>query len=176
MYWSESQKPVSPRFRHEGETQGGLIIKQMPMGGPPQPAPAGMEAPAMGQDPAAMMQQGMAPPPKSAVGILFDEIDTGIQLLAGQMGQVNDLLSQARATNIDPQVTMALAGDMEKMRQKQLSLVADLSMIREMHSSLGQHGPPGADPMTAAMGEQAPMNMPPMDQAGMNAGPMAPGM
>tara|TARA_R100000152_G_C6753769_1_gene177531 strand:- start:825 stop:1340 length:516 start_codon:yes stop_codon:yes gene_type:complete len=166
MYWDEgNSKAVSHRFRHEGEQQNGLIIKQMPMAGPPQAAPAGMEAPA---DP---MMGGMPAPPKSAVGMAFDAIDSGIQALAGEMAAINDLLAQVRATNIDPQMTMALQGDMEKMRQKQLSLTADLSMIREMHASLGQHGQPAADPMTAAMGQQAPMNMPqempPMDAATM---------
>ena len=173
MYWSDSVEPVSHRFRHEGERQGGMIIKQVgPMGGPPQPAPAGMDPAAMGggMDPS----MGMTPPPKSALGMLFDEIDAGIQQLGDLMGSANDLLSQARATNIDPQATMALQGDMEKMRQKQLSLTADISQIRSIHASLGQHGPPTADPMTAAMGQQAPMNMPPPDQASMvDAGAMA---
>ena len=166
MYWDEgNSKTVSSRFRHEGEQQNGLIIKQMPMSGPPQAAPAGMEAPM------SPMAGGMPAPPKSAVGMAFDAIDTGIQALAGEMAAINDLLAQVRATNIDPQMTMALQGDMEKMRQKQLSLTSDLSMIREMHASLGQHGQPAGDPMAAAMGQQQPMNMPqempPMDAATM---------
>ena len=168
MRWDEGNvNSVSPRFRHEGESQNGLIIKQAMM--PPMPSPAG-EMPGME---GGMPPMGMPPaPPKSAIGVSLDEIDAGIQGLADMMASIGQLLSQARATNIDPQTTMALQGDIEKMRQKQLSLLQDLGMIKGAHASLAQHGPAVNDPMMASMGQQPGMNMPqpmpPQDAATMD--------
>jgi hypothetical protein len=168
MYWDEgNSKAVSPRFRHEGEAYNGLIIKQAMM--PPMPSPAGQMP---GMD-AGMPQMGMPPaPPKSAIGAALDSMDGSIQTLADEMSSIGQLLSQVRASGIAPEPTMALQGDIEKMRQKQLSLLQDLSMIKQMHASLGQHGPPVNDPMAAASMQQDPMNMPqampPQDAATMD--------
>tara|TARA_R100001510_G_C7656408_1_gene216391 strand:+ start:6523 stop:7023 length:501 start_codon:yes stop_codon:yes gene_type:complete len=150
MYWDEgNSKAVSPRFRHDGEQHNGLIIKQMPM-----PSPAGDMAGGMGMPP-------MPPaPPKSAIGVMLDETDSMIQALGDHMGGIGQLLSQSRATGIDTQTTLSLQGDMEKLRQKALSLLQDVGMIKEMHASLSQHGPPVNDPMLAASMQQDPMNMP----------------
>ena len=147
MYWDEgNSKAVSPRFRHDGEQHNGLIIKQMPM-----PSPAGDMTGGMGMPPA---------PPKSAIGVMMDETDSMIQALADHMASIGQLLSQSRATGIDTETTLRMQGDMEKMRQKQLSLLQDVGMIKEMHASLNQHGPPVNDPMLAASMQQEPMNMP----------------
>ena len=111
----------------------------------------------------------------------INELDSAIQGLATSVDETNQLLSQARAANIDPRVTMALQGDLEALRRKVLSLTADISMIREGHASMIQMQPlaptpdmgmmpPGGmpqDPMMAAAGEQPPMNMPNMNGAGM---------
>jgi len=182
MTWfSKSSRPIANRFRHEGESQGGLIIKQDPMMGGAMPAPSAgppqMDMGGMGASPMDGGGMGM-PLPKSALGMRIDEIDTAIQALGSMMDSTNDLLSQARAMNIDPQMTMAAQKDLETARQKVLSLTMDISMVREIHASLTQHGPPAempmGDPMAASMGPQAPMNMPPGGQA---AGPsMGPGM
>ncbi len=168
MYWDEgNSKAVSPRFRHEGEAYNGLIIKQAMM--PPMPSPAG-QMPGME---AGMPQMGMPPaPPKSAIGVSLDSMDAGIQALADEFASVGQLLSQGRATGIAPETTLAMQADIEKMRQKQLSLLQDLAMIKEVHASLGQHGPPVNDPMMAASMQQDPMNMPqpmpPQDAATMD--------
>ena len=91
---------------------------------------------------------------------MLDETDSMIQALGDQMGSIGQLLSQSRATGIDTETTLRLQGDMEKLRQKQLSLLQDVGMIKEMHASLSQHGPPVNDPMAAAVTQQEPMNMP----------------
>jgi len=139
---------IGNRFRAEGQHLNGMITKQT------------MEM---------MPQQGS---PKSALGDAIDELDAMVQALGSRADSVNSLLSQARATNIDPDVTMAMMQDVEKFRGALLSLTPLLNGIRSMHMNLVQHGPPTMmpDPMMAASQQQAPMNMPPADQTAQQGG------
>jgi hypothetical protein len=111
--------------------------------------------------------------------LLINAIDDGIQTLASQCNEMNQIMSQARATNVESEPTLALQKNMEALRQKILSLSQDISMIREAHASIAGMQPlapvGGAnDPMAAAMQQQPPMNMPPQQgmppQGGMGVG------
>ena len=93
---------------------------------------------------------------------LINEIDEGIQMLASQCNEMNQLMSQARATNVASEPTIALQKNMEALRQKILSLSQDISMIREAHASIAQMQPLAPvqpnDPMLASQEQQPPMN------------------
>ena len=98
---------------------------------------------------------------------LINGIDDSIQLLARQCDEMNQLMSQARATNVASEPTISLQKNVDALRQKVLSLTQDISMIREAHASIAQMQPlapvqPGQpDPMMASMTQQPPTNMPP---------------
>ena len=93
---------------------------------------------------------------------LINAIDEGIQTLASQCNEMNQLMSQARATNVASEPTIALQKNMEALRQKILSLSQDISMIREAHASIAQMQPLAPvqpnDPMMASQEQQPPMN------------------
>ena len=92
---------------------------------------------------------------------LINAIDEGIQTLASQCNEMNQLMSQARATNVASEPTIALQKNMEALRQKILSLSQDISMIREAHASIAQMqplAPVQPDPMMASQEQQTPMN------------------
>ena len=93
---------------------------------------------------------------------LINDIDTGISQLAAQCGEMNQIMSQARSTNIESQATIALQKNIEALRQKLLSLTEDIAMIREAHASVAQMQPLAPvqpnDPMAASMEQQPPMN------------------
>jgi len=95
---------------------------------------------------------------------LINAIDERIQTLASQCNEMNQLMSQARATNVASEPTIALQKNMEALRQKILSLSQDISMIREAHASIAQMQPLAPvqpnDPMMAASEQQPPMNVP----------------
>jgi len=93
---------------------------------------------------------------------LINAIDEGIQTLASQCNEMNQLMSQARATNVASEPTIDLQKNMEALRQKILSLSQDISMIREAHASIAQMQPLAPvqpnDPMMASQEQQPPMN------------------
>jgi len=93
---------------------------------------------------------------------LINDIDTGISQLAAQCGEMNQIMSQARSTNVESQATISLQKNVEALRQKLLSLTEDIAMIREAHASVAQMQPLGPvqpnDPMMASMEQQPPMN------------------
>jgi hypothetical protein len=110
---------------------------------------------------------------------LINAIDDGISMLASQCNEMNQIMSQARSTNVASEPTLALQKNMEALRQKILSLSQDISMIREAHASIAQMQPLAPvgpnDPMAASMQQQPPMNMPP-EQEGGGMGGMGVGM
>lgn len=93
---------------------------------------------------------------------LINAIDDGIQMLASQCNEMNQIMSQARSTNVASQPTIALQKNMEALREKILSLSEDISMIREAHASIAQMQPLAPvqpnDPMMASQEQQPPMN------------------
>ena len=93
---------------------------------------------------------------------LINAIDEGIQMLASQCNEMNQLMSQARSTNVASEPTIALQKNMEALRQKILSLSQDISMIREAHASIAQMQPLAPvepnNPMMASQEQQPPMN------------------
>jgi len=106
---------------------------------------------------------------------LINAIDDGIQTLASQCNEMNQLMSQARATNVESEATLSLQKNMEALRQKILSLSQDISMIREAHASIAQMQPlapvqPGMEgmPPQGGMEGMPPQGMPP--QGGMGVG------
>jgi hypothetical protein len=107
--------------------------------------------------------------------LLINAIDDGIQMLASQCNEMNQLMSQARATNVESEPTLALQKNMEALRQKVLSLSQDISMIRTAHDSIANMQPlgpiqPGMEGMPQGMPPQGmpPQGMPP--QGGMGVG------
>lgn len=93
---------------------------------------------------------------------LINEVDDMIQQLAQKCGEVNQLMSQARATNVASEPTIALQKNMKALGDKILSLTQDISMIREAHASIAQMQPLAPvqpnDPMMASQEQQPPMN------------------
>tara|TARA_R100001440_G_scaffold35191_1_gene54194 strand:- start:60907 stop:61275 length:369 start_codon:yes stop_codon:yes gene_type:complete len=93
---------------------------------------------------------------------LINAIDDGIQSLARQCDEMNQLMSQARSTNVASEPTIALQKNVDALRQKVLSLTQDISMIREAHASIAQMQPLAPvqpnDPMMASQDQQPPMN------------------
>jgi len=93
---------------------------------------------------------------------LINEVDNMIQELAQKCGEMNSHMSQARATNVASEPTIALQKNMAALGEKILSLSQDIAMIREAHASIAQMQPLAPvqpnDPMMASQEQQPPMN------------------
>jgi D-alanyl-D-alanine dipeptidase len=90
---------------------------------------------------------------------LINAIDDGIQSLATLCGEMNQLMSQARATNVASEPTISLQKNVDALRQKVLSLTQDISMIREAHASIAQMQP--LAPVQPGMEGMPPQGTPP---------------
>jgi hypothetical protein len=158
MTWS-SRGSLGERMRAL-EIRETLISKQDPMG---------MSA---GVDPTTAVST-------APLAQALNAIDSGFADMSQQITEAIGLLSQTRASGIEPQVTIALQQDLAVLRSMVEGLQAPLAGIRQGHASLVQMqpmGPIGNDPMMASAQQQPPMNMPAPGMQGMGGGPMGAGM